>query len=96
MSRPLFRREVKNCHGIHSQTLNFTFPGQGSSYNRALYKILTMVWMFCGLAWLATILNIADDFVKSLTTKVDADVDKSKKTDDDKKDNKVCYFKNQP
>ena len=44
-----------------------------------------MVWIFSGLAWLAMILNIAGDFFKSMTGKVDAKV-KPKQEDDKKED----------
>ena len=44
-----------------------------------------MVWIFSGLAWLAMILNIAGDFFKSMTGKVDAKV-KPKQDEDKHKD----------
>ena len=42
-----------------------------------------MVWIFCGLAWLAMVLNIAGDYVKSFTTKVGDKADNAEKENAD-------------
>ena len=54
-----------------------SFLGQNGSGYRVIYRLVVMVWIFCGLAWLAMVLNIAGDYMKSFTTKVgDKDGDK--------------------
>ena len=48
-----------------------------------------MVWIFCGLAWLAMVLNIAGDYMKSFTTKVE-DKDDDDKEKEKAEEAKVC------
>lgn len=61
-------------------------PGQQSRDNEEIYRIVTEVWIFCGLAWLAMVFHMAVHFVQLVTNKIDA-ATHSENSDDSKTEN---------
>ena len=42
---------------------------------RAVYRLMTYLWIIIGLAWLSTVISLFQDLVQNAITKVDQKVD---------------------
>lgn len=51
---------------------------------RVFYKFIVGIWIFLGLSWLSMVLNLAGDFMKAQTKKVDQDLGKEKPKNENK------------
>ena len=66
--------------------------GEQLQENKAVYKIVTGIWILCGLAWLTMLFHMAVHFVKLVTNKVDAATHHTNTTEGDHQVRFMCHF----